>query len=109
MGFALVAFRQPTRREEDKQICKLVLRTLTLLDNPIAKAAFKARSAKDANLVPKGTSIMRLNPPIARKCFDFHNNSSDDEDYPETRKCMALLKVEDSLEGNEFPEEPPST
>ncbi|KAJ7704041.1 hypothetical protein B0H17DRAFT_1127065 [Mycena rosella] len=37
MGFALVAFRQPTRGKEDKQICKVVLRTLTLLDDPTAK------------------------------------------------------------------------
>ncbi|KAJ7699035.1 hypothetical protein B0H17DRAFT_1129569 [Mycena rosella] len=48
MGFSLVAFRQPIRGEEDKQVCKLVLRTLTLLDDSIAKtsleAAFKARS-----------------------------------------------------------------
>ncbi|KAJ7621805.1 hypothetical protein B0H17DRAFT_1151749 [Mycena rosella] len=109
MGFALIASRQPNRGEEDKQICKLVLRTLTLLDNPTAKAAFKARSAKDANLVPKGTSIMRLNTPIARKRFDFQDNSSDDEDYPEIRKCMALLRVEDSLQGDKFPEETRST
>ncbi|KAJ7668942.1 hypothetical protein B0H17DRAFT_1209826 [Mycena rosella] len=109
MGFALVAFREPTRGEEDKQICKVVLRTLTLLDDPTAKAAFKARSAKDANLVPKGTSITRLNTPITRKRFDFHDNSSDDKDYPEIRKCMVLLRVEDSLEGDKFPEEPRST
>ncbi|KAJ7614198.1 hypothetical protein B0H17DRAFT_1153061 [Mycena rosella] len=83
MGSALVAFRQPTRGEEDKQICKLVLQTLTLLDVPTSNAAFKARSAKDTNLVPKGTSIVQLNTPIARKHFDFHDNSSDDEDYPE--------------------------
>ncbi|KAJ7710915.1 hypothetical protein B0H17DRAFT_1123996 [Mycena rosella] len=109
MEFALVAFRQPTRGEEDKQICKVVLRTLTILDDPTAKAAFKARSAKDANFVPKGMSITRLNTPITRKRFDFHDNSSDDEDYPEIRKCMALLRVEDSLEGDKFLEEPRST
>ncbi|KAJ7634330.1 hypothetical protein B0H17DRAFT_1149706 [Mycena rosella] len=39
MGFPLVAFRQPTRGEEDKQICKVVLRTLTLLDDPTAKVS----------------------------------------------------------------------
>ncbi|KAJ7652964.1 hypothetical protein B0H17DRAFT_1147251 [Mycena rosella] len=32
MGFALVAFRQASRNEDDKQICKLLLRTLMLLE-----------------------------------------------------------------------------
>ncbi|KAJ7637853.1 hypothetical protein B0H17DRAFT_1277769 [Mycena rosella] len=106
MGFALVAFREPTRGEEDKQICKMILLQSS---NTSLEAAFKARSAKDINLVPKGASITRLNTPITRKHFDFHDNSSDDEHYPEIRKCMVLLRVEDSLEGDKFPEEPRST
>ncbi|KAJ7611472.1 hypothetical protein B0H17DRAFT_1153497 [Mycena rosella] len=37
MGFTLVTFRQASRNKDDKQICKLVLRTLKLLDDLFAK------------------------------------------------------------------------
>ncbi|KAJ7667050.1 hypothetical protein B0H17DRAFT_1143028 [Mycena rosella] len=77
IGFASVAFKQPVRGEEDKHICKLVVRTLTLLDDSIAK---------------------HTNNPVANKHFDFPDASSDDEDYPETRKRMAMLQVNDTQE-----------
>ncbi|KAJ7603714.1 hypothetical protein B0H17DRAFT_1154649 [Mycena rosella] len=95
MGFALVAFRQASRNKDDKQICMLVLRTLTFLHDSFAKAVFKARhtnEAKATSVASRPTQVRSL----VKKCFDFHELSSDDEDYPETRRRMAAMRVGDN-------------
>ncbi|KAJ7663563.1 hypothetical protein B0H17DRAFT_1211574 [Mycena rosella] len=95
MGFALVAFRQASRNEDDKQICKLVLRTLTFLDDLFVKAVFKAchiNEAKATSVASRPTQVRSL----VKKRFDFHELSSDDEDYPETRRRMAAMRVGDN-------------
>ncbi|KAJ7696939.1 hypothetical protein B0H17DRAFT_1130593 [Mycena rosella] len=93
MGFALIAFRQASRKEDNKQIGKLVLRTLTLLDNSFAKAAFKARSTNEAKAPSVGSRPMQVVRSLVKKCFDLHRLSSDDEDYSETRRRMAAMRV----------------
>ncbi|KAJ7626705.1 hypothetical protein B0H17DRAFT_1150953 [Mycena rosella] len=94
MGFALVAFCQASRNKDDKQICKLVLRTLTFLDDSFAKAAFKARRTNEANAMSVGSRPTQF-PSLVKKRFDFHELSSDNEDYPETRRRMAAMRISD--------------
>ncbi|KAJ7691463.1 hypothetical protein B0H17DRAFT_1133768 [Mycena rosella] len=60
MGFGSVAFRQASRNEDDKQIWKLILRTLTLLDNSFAKVTFKAHSKNGAKAPSVGSRPMQV-------------------------------------------------
>ncbi|KAJ7697869.1 hypothetical protein B0H17DRAFT_1130148 [Mycena rosella] len=60
MGFALVTFRQAFRKEDEKQIGKLALRTLTLLDDSFAKAAFKACATNEAKAPSVGSRPMQV-------------------------------------------------
>ncbi|KAJ7670437.1 hypothetical protein B0H17DRAFT_1141796 [Mycena rosella] len=98
MGFELVAFRQTKRGEDDKHICKVVLRTLTPLDGSFAKAAFNARA--DAEQAGKSVTASQKKPKQApaKRQLDFADLSSDDEDSADTRQHMAGLRLNDTSE-----------
>ncbi|KAJ7659512.1 hypothetical protein B0H17DRAFT_1145265 [Mycena rosella] len=92
MGFTLVAFRQASTNEDNKQIRKLVLRILMLLDDLFVKAVFKAHSKNEAKAPSIGSRLMQVIQSLVKKHFDFHELSSNDEDYPETRCRMAAMR-----------------
>ncbi|KAJ7659914.1 hypothetical protein B0H17DRAFT_1145215 [Mycena rosella] len=82
MGFELVAFRQAIRGEEDKHIY-----------GSFAKAAFHAQAA---------AQLATSENLVGKKRMEFDDLSSDEEDYPDARKCMAMLRlVEGDREGEE--------
>ncbi|KAJ7655478.1 hypothetical protein B0H17DRAFT_1146416 [Mycena rosella] len=98
MGFELVAFRQTKRGEDEKHICKVVLRMLTPLDGSFAKAAFNARA--DAEQAGKSVTASQKKPKQApaKRRLDFADLSSDDEDSADTRQRMAGLRLNDTSE-----------
>ncbi|KAJ7710511.1 hypothetical protein B0H17DRAFT_1123652 [Mycena rosella] len=72
MGFALVAFNLcPTSELIQGQDCQ----------------------RRDA--CPKSGSRQARQNPVVKKQFELYEMSSDDEDYPETKKHMAMLKMEE--------------
>ncbi|KAJ7699216.1 hypothetical protein B0H17DRAFT_1129293 [Mycena rosella] len=73
MGFTIVAFHQASRNKDDKQICKLLLRTWTLLDDLFAKAVFKAHSTSEAKGPSVGSRLTQVVQSLVKKCFDFTN------------------------------------
>ncbi|KAJ7662860.1 hypothetical protein B0H17DRAFT_1144236 [Mycena rosella] len=101
MGFELVVFRQTKRGEDDKHICKVVLRTLTPLDGSFAKAAFNARA--DPEQAGKSVTASQKKPKQApaKRRLDFEDLSSDDEDSADTRQRMAGLRLNDSVRKQE--------
>ncbi|KAJ7442961.1 hypothetical protein FB451DRAFT_1376795 [Mycena latifolia] len=61
MGFAIVAFKQAMRGgDPNKHVCKLVLRTLTVLDSSLSKAAFQARMS--SLLITKDIPALKERP-----------------------------------------------
>ncbi|KAJ7493920.1 hypothetical protein FB451DRAFT_1551214 [Mycena latifolia] len=93
MGFAIVAFKQVMRGgDPDKHVCKLVLRTLTVLDSSLSKAAFQARMS--------GLSITKDIPALKERPKEslvrtraFVELDSDEEEEADARQQMANMRI----------------
>ncbi|KAJ7480559.1 hypothetical protein FB451DRAFT_1365053 [Mycena latifolia] len=93
MGFAIVAFKQAMRGgDPDKHVCKLILRTLTVLDSSLSKAAFQARMS--------GLSITKDIPALKERPKEslvrtraFVELDSDEEEVADVHQQMANMRI----------------
>ncbi|KAJ7626215.1 hypothetical protein B0H17DRAFT_1151078 [Mycena rosella] len=92
----------PSEERKTSIFCRLVLRTLTFLDGSFAKAAFEVPTSAQAKA---GCEIYSAGlSKVAKKRLQFSELSSDEEDIPETRKRMVMMRVEDVNQDAKMPE-----
>ncbi|KAJ7444424.1 hypothetical protein B0H11DRAFT_2250105 [Mycena galericulata] len=94
LGFALVAYRMPQKEGAPRYICKLVMRTLTLLDTSLTKAAYIKRHAQSAGPSSKPAKrVITASNPIAKRRKFYEEVNSDDDDIPDARKRMDDMHI----------------
>ncbi|KAJ7508022.1 hypothetical protein B0H11DRAFT_1902335 [Mycena galericulata] len=110
LGFALVAYRMPQKEGAPRYICKLVMRTLTLLDTSLTKvgkftvdndmvanvlkAAYIKRHAQSASTSSKPAKrVITSSNPIAKRRKFYEEVNSDDDDFPDARKRMDDMHI----------------
>ncbi|KAJ7435614.1 hypothetical protein B0H11DRAFT_2257069 [Mycena galericulata] len=92
LGFAIVAYRMIQKDAPEKYVCRLVMRTLTLLDTSLAKAAYIQRSAQTAAPSKQSQRATFANNPVAKRRKMFEEEDSD-SDVPETSKRMDDMHI----------------
>ncbi|KAJ7483126.1 hypothetical protein B0H11DRAFT_1914865 [Mycena galericulata] len=92
LGFAIVAYRMIQKDAPEKYVCRLVMRTLTLLDTSLAKAAYIQRSAQAAAPSKQSQRATFANNPVAKRRKMFEEEDSD-SDVPETSKRMDDMHI----------------
>ncbi|KAJ7503916.1 hypothetical protein B0H11DRAFT_1905803 [Mycena galericulata] len=66
LGFAIFAYRMIQKDAPEKYVCRLVMRTLTLLDTSLAKGAYIQRSAQAAAPSKQSQRATFANNPVAK-------------------------------------------
>jgi hypothetical protein len=105
MGFAIVAYRTQQRGQADQHVCKLDMRSLTLLSATLSKVSGQHRSMSEAYSLQDAWMARHNKPssskatprsmsghnPVAQKRKAAMYDSSDDE--IETRTRLAGLRL----------------
>ncbi|KAJ7512197.1 hypothetical protein B0H11DRAFT_2213997 [Mycena galericulata] len=90
VGVSIVAFKKQSREKGDTYVCKLVMRTLTLLSNELTKNAYLKRAERELqkrSLKPSGLQDKK-------RMVEDVEDSSDDEIQSTRRRLEALSFAE---------------
>ncbi|KAJ7434439.1 hypothetical protein B0H11DRAFT_1938646 [Mycena galericulata] len=80
LGFALIAYRTAQKEGAPRYICKLVMRTLTLLDTSLTKAAYIKRHTQSIGSLSKPAKrVLTASNPIAKTRKYYKEVNSDDD------------------------------
>ncbi|KAJ7083517.1 hypothetical protein C8R43DRAFT_1142700 [Mycena crocata] len=94
VGFAVVAYRTQSKDDSPKYVCKLVMRTLTLLDTTLSKKAYTQRHAIAGPSNPTQTTGVSAMNPLGQKRKEMHETNDEDEDeVQEARKRFNRMRL----------------
>ncbi|KAJ6516652.1 hypothetical protein C8R47DRAFT_1268091 [Mycena vitilis] len=99
LGFAVIAYQTQWKSDNPKYVCKLVMRTLTLVDNTMSKSkqmalAFNKRHKPNQKEIKALSHLSTAANPVAKRNKVYEEDSSSEDDIDEARGRFSRMHLD---------------